>query len=94
MSETVRLSLEFPRSLVEELWADETEASMEMKEVFVLEFYRRRRISLRRAAEILSLSYGEFTDLASRHKISPFEYEEGWAERELKGLQDLHSQAI
>ena len=93
MSETVRLSLEFPRSFVEELWGDATQASTEMKEASVLEFYRQRRVSLRRAAELLSLSCREFTDLASQHRISPFEYEEGWAERELKGLQTLRSEA-
>ena len=94
MSEIVKLSLELPRSFVEELWSDETQASMEMKEAFVLEFYRQRRISLRRAAELLSLSYREFMDLASRHEISLFEYEEGWAERELEGLQTLRSHDV
>lgn len=94
MSETVKLSLEFPKAFVEELWPDATQASVEMKEAFVLEFYRQRRISHRRAAELLSLSYREFSDLASRHRISPFEYEKGWAERELKGLQALRSHAV
>jgi predicted HTH domain antitoxin len=94
MSETVKLSLEFPKSFVEELWPDETQASVEMKEAFVLEFYRQRRISLRRAAELLSLSYREFMDLASRHEISLFEYEEGWPKRELEGLQSLRSKAV
>ena len=94
MSETIKLALEFPKSFVEELWPDEDRASVEMKEAFVLEFYRQRRISLRRAAELLSLSYREFMDLASRHKIPLFEYEEGWAERELEGLQALRSNAL
>ena len=93
MSETIKLALEFPKSFVEELWPDENRASVEMKEAFVLEFYRQRRISLRRAAELLSLSYREFMDLASQHKISLFEYEEGWAERELEGLHTLRSNA-
>jgi len=91
MSETIKLALEFPKSFVEELWPDESQASVEMKEAFVLEFYRQRRLSLRRAAELLSLFYREFIDLTSQHQISLFEYEEGWTERELEGLRALRS---
>ena len=93
MSETVKLSLEFSKSFVEELWPDAAQASVEMKEAVVLELFRQRRISLRKGAELLALSYREFTDLASRHQISLFDYEEGWGPRELEGLQALKSNA-
>ncbi len=35
----------------------------------VLELFRQRKISTQRAAELLKMSHGEFTKLASRHGI-------------------------
>lgn len=90
-SDTIKLSLEFPRSLIEDLWTDPTAASAEMKVSVVLELFRQRRISQRKGAELLGLPYHEFSDLASQHQVPLFEYEEGWAERELEGLQGLKS---
>ena len=54
--------------------------------------FRQRRISLRKGAELPALTYQEFIDLASRHRICVSEYEEGWGEREVEGLQALESQ--
>lgn|GEM_PF-4406039 len=94
MPDTVKSSLEFPKSFVDELWSDETKASTEMKEAVVLELFRQRRISTRNGAELLGLSYRDFLDLMSQHKISPFEYEEGWAERELEGLSEYDHRVV
>jgi len=91
MTDTVKLSLEFPRTFVEGLWPDAAHASAEMKEAAILELFRQRRVSLRKAAELLGLSYRGFMALTGRHQISLFDYEEGWAERELQGLQALKS---
>lgn len=55
----------------------------------VIDLFRQERISLRRGAELLSLSYRDFQTLASEHKVSLLNYEEGWADRELPGLKSL-----
>ena len=70
MTDTIKLSLEFPQSLVEGLWIDKATASTEMKEALVLDLFRQKRISIRKGAELLGLSYREFLALLSRHQIS------------------------
>lgn len=89
MTATVKLSVEFPQDLVADLWPDVAQASAAMKEAMVLELFRQHRISLRKGAELLGLSYREFMALASRHQVSLFAYEEGELERELADLQAL-----
>jgi predicted HTH domain antitoxin len=93
MSETVYLSVEFPKSFVEELWADEVHASVALKEAGVLELFRQGQISIRKAAELLGLSYRGFLELA-RHQISLVNYEEGWIDQELEILDKVKKQAI
>lgn len=89
MSETVKLALEFPKSFVEGLWADETQATEAIKQAAVLDLFRQKAISLRRSAELLGLTYREFQQLASHHKITLFDYEDEWADRELSALKPL-----
>ena len=73
MTDTIKLSLEFPRSLVEHLWIDEATASAEMKEAVVLDLFRQKRISIRKGAELLGLSYRAFLDLLARRQVSIIE---------------------
>ena len=70
MTDTIKLSLEFPRSLVEGFWIDEATASAEMKEAVVLDLFCQKRISIRKGAELLGLSYRAFLALLSRRQIS------------------------
>ena len=70
MTDTIKLSLEFPRSLVEGFWIDEATASAEMKEAVVLDLFRQKRISIRKGAELLGLSYHAFLALLARRQIS------------------------
>ena len=93
VSETVKLLLEFPKSFVEELWADEAHASVALKEAGVLDLFRQGLISIRKGAELLGISYREFLELASRHQVSIINYEEGWIDRELKAFDRLKKQA-
>ena len=93
VSETVKLLLEFPKSFVEELWADEAHASVALKEAGVLDLFRQGLISIRKGAELLGISYREFLELASRHQISIINYEDGWIDRELETLDRLKKQA-
>ena len=94
MSETVNLSVEFPKAFVEELWADEAQASVALKEAGVLELFRQGQISIRKAAELLGLSYRRFLELASRHQISLVDYVEGWIDQELEALAAVKKQSI
>jgi len=87
--ETITLALEFPRTFIDDLWADEEKASEAIKQAAVMDLFRQERISLRRGAELLGLSYRDFQALASEHKVSLLNYEEGWADRELPSLKSL-----
>ena len=69
MTDTIKLSLEFPRSLVEGFWIDEATASAEMKEDVVLDLFRQKRISIRKGAELLGLSYRGFLALLSHRQV-------------------------
>ena len=62
MADTIKLSVEFPESLVAGLWIDEATASAKMKEAVVLDLFRQKRISIRKGAELLDLSYRDFLD--------------------------------
>ena len=73
MADTIKISLEFPQSLVEHLWMDEATASAEMKEAVVLDLFRQKRISIRKGAELLGLSYRGFLDLLARRQVSIIE---------------------
>lgn len=75
MADTIKLSLEFPQSLVEDLWIDEATASAEMKEAVVLDLFRQKRISIRKGAELLGLSYRGFLALLSRRQVPIADYE-------------------
>lgn len=77
MANTTKLSVEFPESLVADLWIDEATASAKMKEAVVLDIFRQKRISIRKGAELLDLSYREFLDLLSRRQVPITDYEEG-----------------
>ena len=94
LSDTVKLALEFPKSFIKGLWKDEDAAIEAIKQSAVMDIYRQRKISLRKAAELLGLSYRDFLALAAQHQITPFEYETGWADRELPGLERLKSKSL
>ena len=69
MTDTIKLALEFPQSLVKGLWIDEATASAEMKEAVVLDLFRQKRISIRKGAELLGLSYRAFLALLARRQV-------------------------
>ena len=58
-----------PQSLVKGLWTDATTASVAMKEAVVLDLFRQKRISIRKGAELLGLSYRGFLALFSHRQI-------------------------
>ena len=92
MTDTIKLSLEFPQSLVEGLWIDEATASAEMKEAVVLDLFRQKRISIRKGAELLGLSYRAFLALLSRRQISIAAYEVGEIDGDLEAFEKIKRQ--
>ena len=86
MADTIKLSLEFPQSLVEGLWLDEATATTEMKEALVLDLFRQKRISIRKGAELLGLSYRAFLALLSCRQIPINDYEAGELDGDLATL--------
>ena len=92
MADTIKLSLEFPQSLVEGLWIDEATASDEMKEAVVLDLFRQKRISIRKGAELLGLSYRAFLALLSRRQVPIADYEVGEIDDDLEAFQKSKQQ--
>ena len=87
MPETVKLSLEFPRPFVEDMWGNETEASVGAKQALVLDLLRQRRISIRKGAEVLGLSYRDFLDLVARHRVSLVDDDGDWLDQDLAATE-------
>ena len=48
----------------------------------VLEGIRTHKLSLRRGAELLKMSYGAFLELMADHRVPSLDYEAGWLDRE------------
>ena len=71
----------------EKLWKDEKEAVREIKRSTILDLVRRHKISLRRGAELLGITYRKFLDLMGEHRIPAFDYEKGWLNKELADLR-------
>ena len=92
MADTIKLSLEFPQSLVEGLWIDEATASAEMKEAVVLDLFRQKRISIRKGAELLTLSYRAFLALLSRRQVPIANYEVGEIDGDLEAFEKIKRQ--
>ena len=86
MADTIKLSLEFPQSLVEGLWTDAATASTAVKEAGVLDLSRQKRISIRKGAELLGLSYRAFLALLAQHQIPIADYEVGEIDGDLEAL--------
>ena len=87
MADTIKLSLEFPQSLVEGLWIDEATASIKTKEAVVLDLFRQKRISIRKGAELLGLSYRAFLALLSHRQIPINDCKVGEIDGDIEALQ-------
>ena len=93
MADTIKLSVEFPESLVAGLWIDEATASEKMKEAVVLDLFRQKRISIRKGAELLGLSYREFLDILSRRQVPITDYGEGEIDCDLEAFKVAHQES-
>ncbi|OGL42795.1 MAG: hypothetical protein A2042_09600 [Candidatus Schekmanbacteria bacterium GWA2_38_11] len=91
MRRKIKFEWEVPEEVFKEkLWKDEKEAVREIKRSTILDLVRRHKISLRRGAELLGITYRKFLDLMGEHRIPVFDYEKGWLDKELKNFPAFH----
>ena len=62
---------------------DPAKAAEVIKQAAVLDWVRMHKLSLRRGAELLQMTYREFLALMAAHHIPSIDYEDGWLEHEL-----------
>jgi predicted HTH domain antitoxin len=89
MPQKIQFEWELPDALVEAIAQDLTQAVEIIKQAAVLDWVRTHKLSLRRGAELLQMTYREFLALMAAHRIPSIDYEEGWLEHEL----DVFNQA-
>lgn len=86
MSKILRLEWELPDALFDEVIGDEAKGTKATKQALVLDWVRCGRVSVRKGAELLGLSYREFLAVLATHRVPTCEYEPGWLDRELSAL--------
>jgi predicted HTH domain antitoxin len=89
MPQKIQFEWELPDALAEAIAQDLTQAVEIIKQAAVLDWVRTHKLSLRRGAELLQMTYREFLALMAAHRIPSIDYEEGWLEHEL----DVFNQA-
>lgn len=90
MGRRIQFEWDVPEEVfTQNLWRDEKEAILEIKKAAVLDLVRLKKISWRRGAELLNITYRELLDLMGEHKIPALDYEEGWLEKEMNDLRTL-----
>ncbi|MFQ6091415.1 MAG: UPF0175 family protein [bacterium] len=88
MKKTLKLYLEFPKALVENLWKNEKIAAWEIKKAAVLNLVRTQVITSSRGAELLEMNYHDFLDLMAQEGIPVINYESADLDQEIKDLDE------
>jgi predicted HTH domain antitoxin len=83
MPTKIQFEWELPDALVEAIMQDPAKAAEVIKQAAVLDWVRTHKLSLRRGAELLQMTYRDFLALMAAHRIPSIDYEEGWLEHEL-----------
>lgn len=83
MPQKIQFEWELPDALVEAIVQDPAKAAEVIKQAAVLDWVRTHKLSVRRGAELLQMTYREFLALMAAHRIPSIDYEEGWLEHEL-----------
>lgn len=86
MPTKIQFEWELPDALVVAIAADQAQAAEAIKQAAVLDWVRTHKLSLRRGAALLQMTYHSFLALMAAHRIPSLDYEEGWLERELTTL--------
>jgi predicted HTH domain antitoxin len=83
----VRFEWELPESLLGLIAQDEAKVTEEVKRAAVLDWVRMKKISWRKGAELLDMTYRDFLALMAEHQIPTLDYREGWLEKELAAFE-------
>lgn len=92
MGYRVRFDWELPESLLEVVLPKEAKVAEEMKRAAVLDWVRTKKISWRKGAELLELSYRDFLKLMTEHDVPTLDIEEGELEKELAALKKVRQE--
>ena len=87
MGHKVRFEWELPESLLGTVIEDEAKVAEELKRAAVLDWVRVKKISWRRGAGLLGMTYRDFLTLMAEHKIPTLDYEKGWLEKEFAACE-------
>lgn len=87
MNHKVRFEWELPESLIGIVAQDKTKVANEVKQAAVLDWVRMKKISWRKGAELLGMTYREFLVLMAEHKVPTLDDEEGWLEKETSAFE-------
>ena len=82
MPKKIRFEWDLPDALVDAVAPDESQLADTIKQAAVLDWVRTHKLSLRRGAELLQMTYRDFLALMAAHRIPSIDYEEGWLEHE------------
>ena len=82
MSKVLRVEWELDDSLYDEMIGSE-DAAAQARRALVLDWLRSGRLSVRRGAELLDMSYQDFLDLLAAYRVPVCDYQDGWLDREL-----------
>jgi len=83
MPHKIQFEWELPEALIEAIAPEDAQATEAIKQAAVLDWVRTHKLSLRRGAELLQMTYRAFLELMAAHRIPSIDYEEGWLDREL-----------
>ncbi len=87
MAHTIHFEWDLPPTLVDLVLKNEGSLAEECKRAAVLDWVRMQKVSWRKGAELLGMSYREFVLLLSEHKIPLADYPDGWLAKELDTLR-------
>jgi hypothetical protein len=88
MPKKIQFEWELPDALVDALTPETTEVAETIKAAAVLHWVRTHKLSLRRGAELLHMSYHAFLDLMAAHRVPSIDYEAGWVDREQRLFEE------
>jgi hypothetical protein len=76
MPKKIQFEWEPPDALLEVIVQDPAKAAEIIKQAAVLDWVRTHKLSLRRGAELLQITYRELLALMAAHRIPSIDYEE------------------
>jgi predicted HTH domain antitoxin len=92
MARTIHFEWELPDTLLDVVLKDAGSLVDECKRAAVFDWVRMQRISWRKGAELLGISYRDFLRLLAEHKVPLADYTEDWLDKELDTLRRSSAQ--